>query len=127
MRLIVLFQSILLGCILHVFTIRAAHNSQPMIGFARPQRLALTKGAGMGKRIMHCYWLNNAQSHHASHSHCTICDPLHDNESDVAQCIIKLWTVLWVFFIFIFKIFICMVNLDNTYLLGNKAMNTTIL
>jgi hypothetical protein len=38
---------------------------------ARPQRLVLTKGAGMSKRIMHCHWFNNAQSHHASHSHCT--------------------------------------------------------
>ena len=33
---------------------------------------ALTKGVGMGKRIMHCHRFNNAQSHHAPHSHCTI-------------------------------------------------------
>ena len=37
--------------------------------FARPQRLACTKGAGMGKRIMHCRQrFTNAQSQHASHS-----------------------------------------------------------
>ena len=40
----------------------------------------------MGKRIMHCHWFNNAQSHHASHSlhhismHC-ICDVLPEQES----------------------------------------------
>ena len=55
--------------------------------FARPQRLALTKGAGMGKLIMHCHCFYNAQSHHASHSelhdismHC-IHDVLPEQES----------------------------------------------
>ena len=40
--------------------------SEPTHGFARPQRLAITKGAEMGKLIKHVY-PENAQSHHASH------------------------------------------------------------
>ena len=57
---------------LHIIGALLGHSS-----FARPQRLALIKGAGMGQRIMHCHWFNNAQSHHASHSHCTYFYALH--------------------------------------------------
>ena len=41
--------------------------------FARPQRIAETKGAGMGKRIKHAHWSiiyqEIAQSHHALEIH----------------------------------------------------------
>ena len=50
--------------------------------FARPQRLVLTKGAGMGKHIKHAYWfmLSPIMHHTHTHLHC-MHDVLPEQES----------------------------------------------